>query len=152
MPIILVIAVLTFAGWLIAGSFEQAFLAAVLVIACPVRWPATPTAIMVGVGRGAERHVLIRSGAALEASLAGVDTIVFDKTGTLTEGRMVVALPQTEAGVSEHELLTVAAAVEQRSEHPLAVAIRQAAADRGFSLPSVDNFATEPGSGASAVC
>jgi Cu+-exporting ATPase len=152
-PIILLIAVATFTGWLLTGTFEQAFLAAVavLVIACPCALGlATPTAIMVGVGRGAEQHVLIRSGAALEA-LAGVDTIVFDKTGTLTEGRMAVASLQPAEGVTEDELLAAAAAVEQRSEHPLAVAIRQAADDHGLALPGVDDFAADPGRGASAT-
>ena len=152
-PIILLIAVATFIGWLIAGSFEQAFLAAVavLVIACPCALGlATPTAIMVGVGRGAERHVLIRSGAALEM-LADVDTIVFDKTGTLTEGRMAVASLQPAAGVSEDELLAAAAAVEQRSEHPLAVAIRKTAAERGAAIPNVEDFQSVAGRGASAT-
>jgi len=152
-PIILLIALATFVGWLIAGSFEQAFLAAVavLVVACPCALGlATPTAIMVGVGRGAERHVLIRSGAALE-SLAGVDTIVFDKTGTLTEGRMAVASLQPENGISEEDLLVAAAAVEQRSEHPLALAICQAVSDSGLSLPGVDDFESEAGRGARAT-
>ncbi len=152
-PLILLISAATFVGWLLAGSFEQAFLAAVavLVIACPCALGlATPTAIMVGVGRGAERHVLIRSGAALEA-LADVDTIVFDKTGTLTEGRMSVAALHPVAGVSENELLTVAAAVEQRSEHPLAVAIRHAAVERAVSVPRVDDFVAVAGRGARAT-
>lgn len=152
-PIILLIAAVTFVGWLVASSFEQAFLAAVavLVIACPCALGlATPTAIMVGVGRGAERHVLIRSGAALEA-LAAVDTIVFDKTGTLTEGRMAVGLLQPVGSVSEDELLAAAAAVEQRSEHPIAVAVCQAAADRDLMLSDVDDFGSESGRGASAT-
>ncbi|MBI1311538.1 heavy metal translocating P-type ATPase [bacterium] len=152
-PIILLIAAATFVGWLIVGSFEQAFLAsvAVLVIACPCALGlATPTAIMVGVGRGAERHVLIRSGAALE-TLATVDTIVFDKTGTLTEGRMAVASLQPEDGISEDDLLATAAAVEQRSEHPLAVAIIKAVTEHDLAIPTVEDFQSVAGRGASAT-
>ncbi|MHC4875121.1 MAG: heavy metal translocating P-type ATPase [Planctomycetota bacterium] len=152
-PAILLIAMVTFIVWLTVGTFEQAFLAAVavLVIACPCALGlATPTAIMVGVGRGAEQHVLIRSGAALEA-LASVDTIVLDKTGTLTEGRMAVTALRASAGVTEGELLAVAAAVEQRSEHPIAVAIREKAARDGTPAARIENFAAVPGRGAGAI-
>lgn len=150
-PVVLMLAAVTGVVWLVVGTVQQSFLAtvAVLVIACPCALGlATPTAIMVAVGRGAGLQVLIRSGAALEA-LAGVDTIVFDKTGTLTEGRMHVVDVRPASETSADELVTLAAAVEERSEHPLAVAIRNEAARRGLEPPVVEDFQAVAGSGVS---
>src|SRR5438093_29147 len=135
-PIVLVIAALTFVAWWVVGPEPASLLAltnavAVLVIACPCAMGlATPTAIMVGTGRGTEFGVLIKSAAALEL-LHRVDTIVFDKTGTLTVGRPVVTDVIPIAPATEDEILALAAAAEQASEHPLGEAIaRQAGVDR----------------------
>jgi Cu+-exporting ATPase len=110
---------------------------------------ATPTAIMVATGRGAERGILIRSAAALEL-LERVDTVVFDKTGTLTVGRPmvtdVIALPLT----SEEDVVALAAAAEQGSEHPLGEAIVASAKERGLALPPITAFTTVPGQGIDA--
>src|SRR4029453_11605492 len=125
---------------------------AVLVIACPCAMGlATPTAIMVATGRGAEHGVLIRSAAALER-LRDVDTVVFDKTGTLTVGRPSVSdLVVVGGEASEDDLLALAAAVEQGSEHPIGEAIVSRAKDRGLALPAVGSFVTVPGQGVDAM-
>jgi P-type Cu+ transporter len=156
-PVVLGIAALTFVGWWLLGP-EPALLhalsnaVAVLVIACPCAMGlATPTAIMVATGRGAEHGVLIRSAAALER-LQDVDTVVFDKTGTLTVGRpSVTDLVAVGGDVAEDDLLALAAAVEQGSEHPIGEAIVSRAKDRGLALPPVGSFVTVPGQGVDAL-
>ena len=154
-PIVLGIAGLTFLAWWLfgpepAGLFALTNAVAVLVIACPCAMGlATPTAIMVATGRGAERGILVRSAAALEL-LERVDAVVFDKTGTLTVGRPVVtdviALPLT----SEEDVVALAAAAEQGSEHPLGEAIVASAKERGLALPPITAFTTVPGQGIDA--
>jgi len=155
-PIVLGIAALTFAAWWSLGP-EPALLyaltnaVAVLVIACPCAMGlATPTAIMVGTGRGAEHGVLIKSAAALEL-LHKVDTVVFDKTGTLTVGRPTLTDVIAQAPATEDEVLALAAAAEQGSEHPIGEAIVRAAKDRGLALPAVSEFVTVPGHGVDAM-
>jgi Cu+-exporting ATPase len=155
-PIVLVIAALTFLGWWLLGPepslvFGLTTAVAVLVIACPCAMGlATPTAIMVGTGRGAEHGVLIKSAAALEV-LHRVRTIVFDKTGTLTVGRPsvtdIIALDAT----GDDGVLALAAAAEQGSEHPLGEAIVARAKERGLALPPVTGFTTVPGQGIDAM-
>ena len=150
-PAVLLVSAVTFGIWCWLGTPQQAFLCAVavLVISCPCALGlATPTAIMVAVGRGAERSILIRSGEALE-TLARVDTIAFDKTGTLTEGRPVVSRVVART-MPEDELLCVAAAVESRSEHPLAGAIVKEARKRHLTLPAISGFQAVAGLGAMA--
>jgi Cu+-exporting ATPase len=124
---------------------------AVLIIACPCALGlATPMAIMVGTGRGAMAGVLVRHAEALER-LERVDTLVFDKTGTLTEGRPRVTRVVATPGVTEREVLALAAAVERGSEHPLASAVIAAAAERGTELPAVASFEAVTGRGLRAV-
>lgn len=155
-PIVLLIAAATLLAWLAFGPEPRLTMAlttavAVLVIACPCAMGlATPTAIMVGTGKGAEHGVLIKSAAALEV-LHHVDTIVFDKTGTLTVGRPEVTDIVTIAGVSEDEALALAAAAEQASEHPLGDAIVRLAKERGLALPPVGEFTAVPGQGIDAM-
>ncbi len=149
-PIVIVLAILTLAAWLVTGhAAEQAFTAAVavLIIACPCALGlATPTAIMVGTGRGAELGVLIRSAEALEAT-RDVRTIVLDKTGTLTSGTMAVETVTVLDGTRRAELLALAAAVERGSEHPIARAVveaaeaDEAAAERLRALTATDTTA-----------
>jgi len=155
-PVVLVIAALTFAGWWWLGP-EPALLhaltnaVAVLVIACPCAMGlATPTAIMVGTGRGAEHGVLIKSAAALE-TLHRVATVVFDKTGTLTVGRPEVTDVVTLPPAAEDEVLALAAAAEQGSEHPIGEAIVTRAKARGLALPAVGEFSSVPGQGIDAM-
>jgi Cu+-exporting ATPase len=155
-PVVLVIAAATFVGWWLLGPPPSLLYAltnavAVLVIACPCAMGlATPTAIMVGTGRGAEFGVLIKSATALE-TLHRVDTVVFDKTGTLTVGRPavtdVVALPPA----TEEDVLALAAAAEQGSEHPIGAAIVARAKELGLALPPVTAFAAVPGQGIDAM-
>ncbi|CAN5797852.1 heavy metal translocating P-type ATPase [soil metagenome] len=155
-PAVLLIALLTLAIWLLVGPEPRATHAlvafiSVLIIACPCAMGlATPTAIMVATGRGAEAGILIRGGEALEAA-ERIDTVVFDKTGTLTMGRPEVASITPVDGVTVDELLAVASAIEQGSEHPLAHAIRSAAADAGISVPSSSDFEATAGHGAHAL-
>jgi len=155
-PIVLVIAALTFVAWWLlgpepAGLFALTNAVAVLVIACPCAMGlATPTAIMVGTGRGAEAGVLIKSAAALEL-LHRVDSVVFDKTGTLTVGRPTVTDVVALAPATEDEVLALAAAAEQGSEHPLGEAIVSRAKERGLALPPIGEFATVPGQGIDAM-
>jgi len=155
-PIVLVIAALTFVAWWLVGPEPAGLVAltnavAVLVIACPCAMGlATPTAIMVGTGRGAEFGVLIKSAAALEL-LHRVDTVVFDKTGTLTVGRPVVTDVVPVGAATEDEILALAAAVEQASEHPLGEAIVARAKERGLALPPIAEFTTVPGRGIDAM-
>ena len=151
-PVVLVVAVLTVAGWLLAGApVSVAFTAAVavLIIACPCALGlATPTAILVGTGRGAQLGILIKDPQVLE-TVTGIDTVVLDKTGTVTTGVMSVA--HIEATSGEAELLARAAAVEAASEHPVAAAIVAAARDRGLAISEVTDFVNEPGVGVSGV-
>jgi len=156
-PVVLVIAALTFAGWWWLGPQPSLVYAltnavAVLVIACPCAMGlATPTAIMVAAGRGAEAGVLIRSAAALER-LNDVTTVVFDKTGTLTVGRPVVAdVIVAGADVTEADVLALAAAAEQGSEHPIGEAVVDRAKELGLALPPVGTFVTVPGQGIDAL-
>ena len=155
-PVVLGVAGLTFLAWWAfgpepAGLFALTNAVAVLVIACPCAMGlATPTAIMVATGRGAERGILVRSATALEL-LERVDTVVFDKTGTLTVGRPevtdVVALPP----MSEDDIVALAAAAEQGSEHPLGEAIVASAKARGLALTPITKFTTVPGQGIDAM-
>jgi Cu+-exporting ATPase len=154
-PAVLVLALATFAIWFVFGpepraTFALVSLISVLIIACPCAMGlATPTAIMVGTGRGAEAGILIRGGEALE-SAERVDVVVFDKTGTLTRGRPALAEVVPAAGVEPAELLRVAAAVERGSEHPLAAAILEGAAARGVTAPQATGFESAAGYGAHA--
>ncbi|TFD81289.1 copper-translocating P-type ATPase [Cryobacterium sp. Sr8] len=153
-PIVIVLSLATLAVWLLIGAGPVvAFTAAVatLIIACPCALGlATPTALLVGTGRGAQLGILIKGPQILE-STRRVDTIVLDKTGTVTTGRMglVAAVPAT--GVTEDELLRLAGAAETGSEHPIAAAIVAGAQDRLGPLPPVDSFASTDGLGVQAV-
>ena len=150
-PAVLVASGLTLAGWLAAGSpAEHAFSAAlaVLIIACPCALGlATPAALMVACGRGAQLGIFIKGYQALESSRA-VDTVVLDKTGTVTTGVMAVAEVQPAAGVTREALLCYAGAVEQASEHPVARAISGAASAELGPLPQAAGFTATPGLGA----
>jgi len=148
-PTVIALAIIAAAGWLIAGEtlvFALTIFIAVLVIACPCALGlATPTAIMVGTGKGAENGVLIKGGEALETTYK-IDTIVFDKTGTLTEGKPRVTDIITEKG-REDEILILAASGEKGSEHPLGEAIVKEAEERGLKLKEIQNFNAIPGHG-----
>jgi P-type Cu+ transporter len=150
-PVVLGIAAVTLAAWLLAGgSVTAAFTAAVavLIIACPCALGlATPTAILVGTGRGAQLGVLIKEPQVLE-SVTGIDTVVLDKTGTVTTGTMTVADVE---GADRDTVLARAAAVESASEHPVAAAIVAAARERGLTIPAVSDFVNEPGTGVRGV-
>ena len=152
-PIVLLLALGTLATWLlIGGGTELAFTAAVatLIIACPCALGlATPTALLVGTGRGAQLGILIKGPEVLEATRR-VDTIVLDKTGTVTTGRMSVVSSVTVECADDGELLRLAGAAESGSEHPIAAAITAAAAARG-PVPAAESFASEPGLGVQAV-
>ena len=154
-PIVLAIAALTFIVWLWLGpspSLVYALTSAVgvLVIACPCAMGlATPTAVMVGTGRGAELGVLVRNAAALEL-LHKASFVVFDKTGTLTMGQPVVTDVIATSGIAADEVLALAAAAEQASEHPLGEAIVAHAKSRGLAMPVVSGFSAVPGHGVEA--
>jgi len=152
-PIVILIGLLAGAAWLISGhsvAFSMTIFTAVLVIACPCALGlATPTAIMVGTGRGAENGILIKGGAALEATHR-VQTVVLDKTGTVTEGRPVVTDVALANGIGENALLQLAASAEKGSEHPLGDAIVQSAESRGLSLLTLEKFQAIPGRGIEA--
>jgi Cu+-exporting ATPase len=153
-PVVIALSLLTLAGWLLAGaSAASAFTAAVavLIIACPCALGlATPTALLVGTGRGAQMGVLIKGPEILEQTRR-VDTIVLDKTGTVTEGRMELAEVALLNGATRSEVLRLAGAVESASEHPIAQAIASAARAELGTLPAVANFRNEPGIGVSGV-
>ena len=153
-PIVIVIALVTFAAWtLFDGSVTIAFQAAVatLIIACPCALGlATPTALLVGTGRGAQLGLLISGPEVLEHSRS-LDTVVLDKTGTLTTGQMRVVAIWPESGTTEHEVLALAAAVEAQSEHPLAKAIVDRAREDNVALVEASSFRTEAGFGATAL-
>ncbi|MGA2764749.1 MAG: heavy metal translocating P-type ATPase [Spirochaetia bacterium] len=152
-PIVILIALAAGAAWLISGqsvAFSMSIFTAVLVIACPCALGlATPTAIMVGTGKGAENGILIKGGAALEATHR-VQTVVLDKTGTVTEGRPVVTDVTLANGIGENALLQLAASAEKGSEHPLGDAIVQSAESRGLSLLPLEKFQAIPGRGIEA--
>ncbi len=149
-PIIIGIALLTLAGWLAAGaSASEAFTAAVavLIIACPCALGlATPTALMVGTGRGAQLGIVIKGPEVLEQARR-VDTIVLDKTGTVTQGRMELTQVSPLDGATRADVLRLAGAVEAASEHPIAVAVARAARTEVGSLPHVSAFRATPGVG-----
>ena len=146
-PTVIVLAIATFIGWLVIdGGTEQAFTAAVavLIIACPCALGlATPTALMVGTGRGALLGILIKGPQVLESTRA-IDTIVLDKTGTVTTGHMTVTAVEPEPGVDVGELKTIAASLEHASEHPIAQAIATLA-----DPEPVEDFRNHPGVGVS---
>ncbi len=149
-PAVIALALLTFAGWWLAsGDFTDSLIpaVAVLVIACPCALGlATPTAVMVGLGRGAQLGILVRSAEALERA-EKLAVLAVDKTGTLTEGKMALVGLEPAPGVSEDELLRLAAALEQGSTHPIAAALLLAAKERGIDLPPVSGFENRPGEG-----
>ena len=152
-PTILGIAILTLIVWWVRDSDLQAALihaVSVLVIACPCALGlATPTAIMVGTGKGAENGILFKGGDGLEA-LSKIDTVVFDKTGTITNGTPVLTDLVACSSQDEQNFLVLAASVEQYSEHPLAQAVVQASKEREAALRSVENFASTTGEGVQA--
>jgi heavy metal translocating P-type ATPase len=155
-PAVIAAALIAFVAWSTFGPqprFSYAFIAAVsvLIIACPCALGlATPMSIMVGIGRGAQSGVLIKSAEALER-MEKVDVLVVDKTGTLTEGRPSVVAIKTADGVSESDLLRLTASLERSSEHPLAAAIVRAASTRDLPLVPVDNFAAPVGKGVTGL-
>lgn len=153
-PIVIVLALATLVGWLVfGGGVAAAFTAAVavLIIACPCALGlATPMALMVGTGRGAQLGILIKGAEALE-SAHRIDTVVLDKTGTVTTGRMALASVTTASGGDEDEVLRVAGAVEGASEHPIARAIATGAAERTGRLPEVEDFRNVEGLGVQGV-
>ena len=153
-PIVLVIAFGTLAGWLLAtGDATDAFSAsvAVLIIACPCALGlATPTALMVGTGRGAQLGILIKGPEILERTRR-ITTVVLDKTGTVTEGKMELADVTTIDGASRSEVLRLAGAVEAASEHPIARAVAEAAQAELGELPPVSGFRNVPGVGVTGV-
>lgn len=152
-PAVILIAVIAAAGWALAGhdiSFVLTVFVSVLVIACPCALGlATPTAIMVGTGVGANNGVLIKSGEALEITHK-IDTVVLDKTGTVTEGkpRVIEIIPE---GMTQQELLSAAAACENTSEHPLGRAIVEEARERKIPFPEPEEFESLTGKGIRAV-
>lgn len=155
-PAVMGIALLTFIVWLLSGSgFEAAMSCAiaVLVISCPCALGlATPVVIMVGTGVGARCGILIRSGDALQ-SARDVDTVVLDKTGTITEGRPAVTdVLCFDQELGQERILSLAAAVEKPSEHPLAEAIVEEAAGRGLSIPAAEDFRAVFGRGVMGTC
>lgn len=149
-PIVLIIAILTFLGWFLAGYWLQAVIAAitVLIIACPCALGlATPTALTVGIGQGAKQGILIRQGEAIEL-MSKIKTIILDKTGTLTKGRPEVTdIKVFEKEVSEEELLQIAASIEAGSEHPLGKAIVNEAKKRKIELLKIEKFKAMFGKG-----
>ena len=149
-PVVIALSLATLAGWLLAGeSAEFAFSAAVavLIIACPCALGlATPTALLVGTGRGAQLGLLIKGPEVLE-STRRVDTVLLDKTGTVTSGRMSLVGTSVAEGVDEAEALRLVGAVEHASEHPVAQALARAAAERSGALPAVEGFANREGLG-----
>lgn len=149
-PIVIGIAILSGIAWYIGGQpglFALTIFISVLVIACPCALGlATPTAIMIGTGKGAENGVLIKSGVALETTHK-IQTIVFDKTGTITEGKPKVTDIVVASGISEDELLVLAASAEKGSEHPLGEAIVKDAEEKGFEMLKTTTFNAIPGHG-----
>jgi Cu+-exporting ATPase len=155
-PVVLCVAVATFAVWFVAAPPEVRLatalvnFVAVLIIACPCALGlATPTAILVGTGKGAEHGVLFRGGEALERTQR-LHTLVLDKTGTITRGEPAVTDVVSAPGVDERELVRVVAAAEAGSEHPLGEALVRHARERGIEPPAVEAFAALPGRGVEA--
>jgi Cu+-exporting ATPase len=155
-PAVIGLAVLTFAGWLLFGpeaklTYGLTSAIAVLIIACPCAMGlATPTAIMVGTGKGAENGILIRDGAALEHAQR-ITTVVLDKTGTITRGQPAVTLVKPMPGTEERELLRIVAAAERGSEHPLAEAIVRHAGGLGIEAGEASTFEATAGRGVRAT-
>ncbi|KIP51982.1 heavy metal translocating P-type ATPase [Leucobacter komagatae] len=153
-PIVIMVAAITLGGWLGAGfPVSAAFTAAVavLVIACPCALGlATPTALLVGTGRGAQMGVLIKGPEVLE-STRKVDTVVLDKTGTVTTGKMTLVDVVTEPGTDRADLIRFAGALEDASEHPIAQAIAKGATQEVGTLPEVEGFANLEGKGVQGV-
>ncbi len=153
-PIVIVLAVATFFVWLALGEEwvrSLSFMIAVLVAACPCALGlATPTALMVGIGKGAEQGILIKTGAGLE-TIPKVDTIIFDKTGTLTIGKPTVTDIISAGGAKVEEVLKLVAAVEKNSEHPLAEAIVHYTEEKEFEIPEATDFMSVTGRGVSAI-
>ncbi len=153
-PIVIAVALLALAAWLVSGAgVSAAFTAAVavLVIACPCALGlATPTALLVGTGRGAQMGVLIKGPEVLE-STRKVDTVVLDKTGTVTTGRMTLVDAVAEPGTDHAELLRLAGALEDASEHPIAQAVAQGAVHEVGALPTPEDFANIEGKGVQGV-
>ena len=153
-PIVLVLAVITFGFWLLMGQsfeFSMANMIAVLVIACPCALGlATPTAIMVGTGKGAQNGILIKSGEALEKAHK-INVVVLDKTGTITKGEPQVTDIISASKFNEDQLLQLVASAENRSEHPLGEAIIAHAKQKGFGLKAVESFESIPGRGIKAT-
>ncbi|MEQ1710954.1 MAG: heavy metal translocating P-type ATPase, partial [Hyphomicrobium sp.] len=151
-PLVIAVALVAFAAWFVWGpeprlAFGLIAAVSVLIIACPCALGlATPMSIMVGVGRGAQSGVLIKSAEALER-MEKIDTLVVDKTGTLTEGKPSVVAIRTVPGIDEAELLRLSASLERSSEHPLAAAIVRAANERGLSLAQPASFDSPIGKG-----
>ena len=154
-PTVIMLAVAAATTWFVFGpqpSFIYALIVFVttLIIACPCALGlATPTSLTVGIGKGAEQGILIRSGDALQTTMR-LQTIVLDKTGTITKGKPELTNVVAETGFDEDEMLRLAAAVERSSEHPLATAIVEGAKARNISLPEVTNFKAIPGHGVEA--
>jgi Cu+-exporting ATPase len=155
-PAVVAVAVAAFATWMLLGTeprLPSALTAAVavLIIACPCAMGlATPTAIMVGTGKGAEAGILVRDGAALEQAQR-ITAVVLDKTGTITRGKPSVTALRPLAGTTEGELLRLAAAAERGSEHPLAEAVVRLAMERGIEAPASADFVAVPGGGVRAT-
>ena len=153
-PVVILIAAGTLVVWLLLGhGADEAFTAAVavLIIACPCALGlATPTAIMVGTGRGAQLGIVIKGGEVLEATRQ-VDTAVLDKTGTITTGRMTLAEAAVTAGEDETRVLVLAGSAEDASEHPIARAIADGVRERGIELVAPTSFVNAPGQGVRAV-
>ncbi|GHB71040.1 carbonate dehydratase [Streptomyces cirratus] len=153
-PVVIALALATLGFWLGSGSgLTAAFTAAVavLIIACPCALGlATPTALMVGTGRGAQLGILIKGPEVLETTRR-VDTIVLDKTGTVTTGKMTLLAVHTAEGTGEHDVLRLAGALEHASEHPIAQAVASGAAARVGTLPAPEDFANIPGLGVQGV-
>ena len=155
-PVVIALAAATLGFWLTAastGNATAAFTAAVavLIIACPCALGlATPTALMVGTGRGAQLGILIKGPEVLE-STRRIDTIVLDKTGTVTTGRMALVDVVATTGTDDHELLRLAGSLEHASEHPIAAAIAAGVQDRGIELAPVESFANTEGLGVHGI-
>lgn len=153
-PIVIALAVGTLGFWLgTGGGAGAAFTAAVavLIIACPCALGlATPTALLVGTGRGAQLGILIKGPEVLESTRA-VDTVVLDKTGTVTEGKMTLASVHLADGEDEAQVLRLAGALEHASEHPIAQAVARGAAEQVGELPTPEDFANLEGLGVQGV-
>lgn len=156
-PVVIVIAALTFAGWyFITGNFSLGLInaVAVLIIACPCALGiATPVAVMVGTGVGARSGILIKNGESFEKA-KNIDTIIFDKTGTLTKGEPKVEkiLINKEYNLGEEKILKIAASLASGSEHPLSKAVGELAEEKNVLLAKLENFKEKPGEGVMGIC